>query len=473
MWNLQQQPALADAGHRLPVGNPECPNCGSRSSENDQLNNYVCRGCGNMWSDVALDIATTASRFGGEDGAEGPGDVDENGVAKVLADRRSVRRKSRSAPYTRRAHLMERVASATLQDPTVPEEDNGLIYEQYLVSSRRNWFTNARLRAGYIRKPDIQHVLRSLDHQHATSRFTIGYLEKWKSIKYMILERQKICTPADAPKYSLDLVVNVCLIFLRFSALWDRWNPSSRKEDRENRWKFKDRKHFPNFNFMFRLIHRILGVKQFDADFPLPKTPTSLKNCRKYAAAMCRELNVPPELVGLEEPKKYKQLALGDFHFLTGGKEAKTSTSTTTTDDDGGGSDHNNAGGSHSGTDNNGDSEGSFSVFLGEVHELLGIRGGEWTQLLEGEDKDGPLVPRVRPDLRLLQHGQGPAGSGSDIGAQLDDLLRQLSGMAAPAGVQQPAGPRAKDGAGGDHAGGGDPGPGWLEGLGLEEELSD
>ena len=72
---------------------------------------------------------------------------------------------------------------------------------------------------------------------------------------------------------------------MQYSGQWDFMQPASDKEDRVH-WFFKNQKDFPSVNYILRKIHRELGIKGMDSDFPIPITSNSIKQLNKYIKKM-------------------------------------------------------------------------------------------------------------------------------------------------------------------------------------------
>jgi hypothetical protein len=185
----------------------------------------------------------------------------------------SVVSKSFKGTYHRRAYLMERLSAACLREPDINDDDKRKIISEYEAYSQQSWFHKQRYNKRIIDKRDIQSILRSLNKKNNTKLFTTRYLEKWKSIKVLLGGTVKVYTPEQLAKVGAKL--------MQFSGKWDFMQPASDQEKRLH-WYFKNRKDFPSVNYMIRLIHRELGIKGMDGDFPVPITVSSLKQLRRY-----------------------------------------------------------------------------------------------------------------------------------------------------------------------------------------------
>ncbi len=120
-------------------------------------------------------------------------------------------------------------------------------------------------------------------------------------------------------KYTPEDAFKLVNFMMKYSTLWDLWQPPSRKfelvygpfnENEPDRrgefvqYKFKARKHFPNINFSVRQIHKILGLhKDYDSHYPLPTTPSALAKLKVYWKEMCKAINLYTD-DWTEPPKK-------------------------------------------------------------------------------------------------------------------------------------------------------------------------
>ena len=107
--------------------------------------------------------------------------------------------------------------------------------------------------------------------------FTTRYLEKWKSIKAFLGGEVRVYTTEELAKVGAKL--------MRYSGKWDFMQPASDKEI-HNLWFFKNQKDFPSVNYILRKIHRELGIKGMDSDFPIPITSNSVKQLNVYIQKM-------------------------------------------------------------------------------------------------------------------------------------------------------------------------------------------
>jgi hypothetical protein len=88
---------------------------------------------------------------------------------------------------------------------------------------------------------------------------------------------------------------------MKFSDLWDRWQPRS---DRNRlHWKFKGRKHIPNINYLLNQIHKMLKIEYHNKRFPIPTTQNSVKKLREFYLAMLKDLKDNGQLDSI--PKEY------------------------------------------------------------------------------------------------------------------------------------------------------------------------
>jgi hypothetical protein len=164
---------------------------------------------------------------------------------------------------------MERLSQALGREPKIKDSDLAEIKSQYADS---NPPADAKLT-----KRDIQRILRSLNAKHKSKRYTTCYLEKWRSIRAFLTGEEE--TEEDVG------IVRLGYIFKAFS---DKWDEMTMEEGR-----FPERRHFPNFNFMFNQIIRLPGikVKVNPSNFPMPSRKCS-ERLMPYFLAMALELNI-------------------------------------------------------------------------------------------------------------------------------------------------------------------------------------
>jgi hypothetical protein len=199
--------------------------------------------------------------------------------------------------YQRRAYINERLSQSIMEEPTIPEEDLRVIISAYMRYAKQTYFETLRFESGEITKKDIHSVLRSLNRENNTNRWTKLFLEKWKSIKAELLEGK-----GEPLKYTGQELAIVGRELMRFSAKWDEWQPVTRQTERHT-WRFPNRKDIPSINYLVRLIHKKYGLEKYNSDWPLPTTPSALKQLHEFA-----------EEFGLKSRgTKYKQLSLKEI----------------------------------------------------------------------------------------------------------------------------------------------------------------
>jgi hypothetical protein len=97
-----------------------------------------------------------------------------------------------------------------------------------------------------------------------------------------------------------------------FSDLWDDWQGLDKRT-----WKYRNRKHIPNLNYLFCEINKMLGIEHYNIGFPLPTTKNSLDKLKKYYTDMLEELLNRGELHDVSDdylkktlPRKYTQFVI-------------------------------------------------------------------------------------------------------------------------------------------------------------------
>ena len=176
--------------------------------------------------------------------------------------------------YDRKAHLMERLSMDRCQEPLIPERHQETIrdafhnYQRLLENKTKDYYT----------KTDVQKVLRSLDKQDSTRKFTKKYLEKWKSVLSFC------CPEQEQRSLSDDEMIKAGTLFQKCSAIWEIWQ--NKRDLTRKTWRYPKRKHFPNFNFVFRSCFIVRGIRAEHEDWPIPATSDCLFNLVIYVADM-------------------------------------------------------------------------------------------------------------------------------------------------------------------------------------------
>lgn len=204
---------------------------------------------------------------------------------KIVKQSKPAPKKDFKGSYARRAYNNELIRAALCLEPVIPDVDLDIIKEYYRkVYSQRDVFQRERAAKKYIKRTDIQVMLRSLDRKHTTKRFTQQYLEKWKSIKRHLGGKVKIFTPQETAAIGAQLSI--------LSAKWDLHQPAAHKNER-SAWTFEDRKDMPNFNTLVVRIMDKLGIKGYRGDFHLPVTANAQRNLAKYIDFLDPDTNKP------------------------------------------------------------------------------------------------------------------------------------------------------------------------------------
>lgn len=180
--------------------------------------------------------------------------------------------------YRRKSHVQERLSCHMAMDPIIPEAD--------LVEIRNKFSAFARARdrpeGTYFNsspKLRVREILRALNEEHNTKRFTNKYYEKHKQIVAHLVRGAKL-------KFlSPNQHGCICVLWVYFSSVWDRWQKDKPPSER----KFPERIHFPNFNMTFIRCFRILKITEADVDFsefPPPDTESSVSDNTRYLDAL-------------------------------------------------------------------------------------------------------------------------------------------------------------------------------------------
>lgn len=235
---------------------------------------HICTNCGNVYRNEGAPrrLIRYSSRGVVLDNAT-PGTIPAHGSKNT---------------YNRRAHINERLSSANIMDPIISTEDFAQIKKEFERFLRTNWFFRQRAERRRLDKRDVQSILRSIDKRAEKRSFCVQYLEKWKSILADLLH-------FEPEKYSYDETGVVGAYFQMISNAWNTMQPPHDKQARGT-WKFKERRHCPNFNFLFQRIHCLIGSdmpKRYDKEFPIPKNPKAVERLWRWWEAIAAHLNLP------------------------------------------------------------------------------------------------------------------------------------------------------------------------------------
>jgi len=188
------------------------------------------------------------------------------------------------ASYKRMVHITERISAHNRREPKILRCFLDQIRKYHQILRSRNPIYDELARTGRLGKKDIQTLLRFVDSQQGPEKrfFCHLYLERWESIVEEIEGTQR-------EVFRADEMAKVALLMMRFSDIWDQWQPVKDCETKES-WKFKDRKHFPNINYGFRQALHLLDLHKYDDAFPVPVT--SLPRLHYYWEKICEALNI-------------------------------------------------------------------------------------------------------------------------------------------------------------------------------------
>lgn len=214
--------------------------------------------------------------------------------------------------YAREAHIHERVRQHLCQEPEIARDHIVVLRDYYenkylpkfcfLKQITEDQKRNAIISRGKsLSKDDIRYILRSIDKENkkdgATDAypFCTKYLEKWKKIK-------KILTNESLPQYTSQELNTIVDLFLKFSATWNEMQPPQMKHKKEESWLFTERKHFPNFNFIWRKCCEIKKIPFDPLEWPIPKSSKCLNRLQEYYKTMCLIMGI--EIEQVNNPQK-------------------------------------------------------------------------------------------------------------------------------------------------------------------------
>lgn len=301
-------------------------------------------------------------------------DVDEDGENSILGAQRKRKRtlENYKRKYVRRVHFIERVAAVLGKAPIDTTDDLDVVKDHHLKFRKCNAIYDQRCADKSLDKADIKRLLRFVDRKHVIEpfikqtlapeilfmpeldectfgelreaaiankiikegdsidiptikyklrykkakelankhkRFSKNYLEKWISLL-------EILEGITMPKYNEDTYIRVGCYFLTFSEIWDQWQPPWKQWERDAdgnyiNFKYPKRKHFPNYNYMFRMIHRLVGLpREYDKNFPLPTTTAAVKRIEKFYKDLITEAVVTRRIFGEPTPELLRKYGL-------------------------------------------------------------------------------------------------------------------------------------------------------------------
>ena len=267
---------------------------------------HICTVCGAVLADVSfaqyieylqvsarVDNAVvpvtsvpTSDLCNGDDAAEWV--VLEEGCVPLAAPPPVVVRPYKGT-YSRIVHFTERISAHCRRDPEIPEHHLNTIRQVHLQRKARDWFYRQLFKQGLVNKAEIQKLLRLVDKRQESKVERVYcklYLERWESL-IADLEGVK------RPTFTDLQAAQVGELMIRFSVLWDSWQPPAVRdaEEKRQRWRYPHHKHFPNINYAFRQALNILNLHQFDSAFPVPRT--SLPQLNRFWRHICQTLHIP------------------------------------------------------------------------------------------------------------------------------------------------------------------------------------
>jgi hypothetical protein len=207
--------------------------------------------------------------------------------------------------YQRKVHLTERFREHNRDDPDILPEDLSKIYKQHEYLRSSDYFYGWIANSNEFGKKEIQRLLRSVDRQEGTKKYSRLYLERWNSLCDALEGVRK-------PVYTLIQASKVGVLFMMFSNLWDEWQNPRDRETRES-WRFKDRKHIPNMNFLLCRIHDMLDIGYHNKCFPIPTTRSSLNKIKRYYTEMLNELIRRKVMIGILTDDQIEALRLPHY----------------------------------------------------------------------------------------------------------------------------------------------------------------
>lgn len=247
---------------------PECGNADENEFEHQRPPNdhfFVCCQCGTCDLDPLDFPRENNDSIVSPDGKSV--DLPERPVS-VVEERR------KESTYQRKAHLMERLSQSLCREPLISDEHLKLIQHQFENLCQGDKKFRKAYEENRLSKRHVQRILRSLNQEHNTKLFTTRYLEKWQSIKQFLNKKQ-------SSSFTELQAIKLGTKFNLFSKRWDELKRSGL---------FPERKHFPNFNYMFVQIANLFNLPINAEDFPQPSVKCQQK-LKPYFEYLAKDLN--------------------------------------------------------------------------------------------------------------------------------------------------------------------------------------
>jgi len=205
--------------------------------------------------------------------------------------------------YERKSHITERLSAHICMEPHIPEHDKKIIRKKHNEKLRQ--YPDSYC-TGKLTKAKIRTILREIDYDAIPTQipadpepkenkkkngrpkiqkkrgFSTKYLEKFKSIIFFLTDGKQTFQTMTG-----EDIANVGQLFNFLSQTWNKWKSENR---------YPERKHFPNFNLVFRRIFKELQIVNVDLEeFPLPGEESVL--ClQQYVDALIAEARLKNRL---------------------------------------------------------------------------------------------------------------------------------------------------------------------------------
>lgn len=252
-----------------------CEYCNLIDSEEFQLfsgnNDYTCTSCGNtvtsvLWSQLFERGIITNQMLDSSELVKNKEQIIEKS-----------KENEKETSYQRKSHIMERLSQSLCREPNIPDSILDDIRKRSNQLRKEDTGYSRRFRKCKISKQDVQRLLRHLNEEKNSSIYTTKYLEKWKTIRSILLGE-------DYKEYFMpdNDVIRLGFLMNQFSEAWNRLKLKGM---------FPERKHFPNFNFMFCKIAAFAKIQIKEGEFPLPKSTKCISKLEKYFQELALELN--------------------------------------------------------------------------------------------------------------------------------------------------------------------------------------
>ncbi len=183
-------------------------------------------------------------------------------------------KKPPSFSYYRPVYFNEKFSGSSREEPRPTGNDLRTIIHYHKVLYLSNSFYQRAVDKQCLTKKSIQALLRFINNQDGTNKWSKLYLENWNVLI-------KLLSNKELPVYTRTERATIAEYMNKISGLWSFWQPIT--DDTRKSWRFPERKHIPNTNFLIRQLHKLLKFpKKYDILWPIPTTEKCLQELHYY-----------------------------------------------------------------------------------------------------------------------------------------------------------------------------------------------